>query len=72
MIVPIARTVENGDEGLRRPRRSIALPFLRRPVQLGDAIRRATDTAGVPHCNACAERQRRLNELFEFVPRGRG
>lgn len=51
--------------------RVVAVPGLKRPVGLGDVVRKATDAAHIPHCSPCEERQRRLNQFLQFVPRGR-
>lgn len=38
-------------------------------MKLGDAVKKATDTLGIPQCGGCAERQKRLNELHESLSR---
>lgn len=46
----------------------IRLPFLNRPVGLGDAIRKATEAVGIQPCGGCEERRKKLNQRVQFNP----
>lgn len=50
--------------------RQVPVPGLQQPVRLGDAIRTVTTALHIPHCSPCAQRQQRLNQMFQFVPMG--
>ena len=47
--------------------RQVPVPFLQQPVGLGDAVQRAAQAAGVPHCNGCEQRRVAWNGV-QFVP----
>lgn len=51
-----------------RERFDIPLPFLRREIALGDAVKRLTDSFGLRQCGGCGERQRAMNERVVFRP----
>ena len=36
-------------------------------MKLGDAIKSVTSALGIPQCEPCKERQRKLNELSDYL-----
>jgi len=51
-----------------RERFGVPLPFLRREIGAGDAVKRFTDSLGIRQCGGCGERQRAMNERVVFRP----
>lgn len=47
--------------------RQIPVPFLQQPVGLGDAVQRAAQAVGAPHCGGCEQRRIAWNGV-QFVP----
>ena len=55
------------ENGVREPL-GVPLPFLRREIGLGDAVKRITDSLGVRQCGGCEERQRTMNSRVVLRP----
>lgn len=36
-------------------------------MRLGDAVKSVTDALGIPQCDSCKERQKKLNDLSDFL-----
>ena len=36
-------------------------------MKIGDGVKKVTDALGIPQCGACKERQRKLNELGDWL-----
>jgi len=54
-------------EDMRAPT-NIAVPFLRRPVGLGDVIAGATQAVGIKPCGGCQKRKEALNRAVQLNP----
>ena len=38
-------------------------------MKLGDSVKKVTDFLGIPQCEPCKERQRKLNEIGDWLSR---
>ena len=36
---------------------------------VGDTVKKVTEKLGIPQCNACKKRQKKLNRLFPYKPK---
>jgi|FreactcultureFD7_1027221.scaffolds.fasta_scaffold00620_14 hypothetical protein len=36
-------------------------------MKIGDSIKKLTDALGIPQCDECKERQRKLNEFSDWI-----
>ena len=51
---------------------SIPVPFLRRQIGGGDVVAGMTNALGIQPCTPCEARRRKMNALFQLVPRRGG
>jgi hypothetical protein len=60
----------NDPAGAGAPRATLPVPFLRRQIGAGDAVRAFTEQLGIEPCSPCEERRKRFNQALAFRPWG--
>jgi hypothetical protein len=53
---------------------SLSLPkfIITESIGLGRVVTRVTKAIGIRQCGGCAEREKRLDDMFRFIPRESG
>lgn len=49
--------------------KEVVVPKERKSEGLGDTVKKVTEKLGIPQCNACKKRQKKLNRLFPYKPK---